>query len=131
MLTRSKWKTLLRVPPEEPPSSVTYCRCSRLFTRTMRGFTKDNAKRASADSTSSAAGSGTQDSPENIGVQVKFHQASSAPSEREWLKFLAECFARRLDRTVFITTGRLTGEQRREAGEANIVLSREGKRLRG
>jgi hypothetical protein len=58
----------------------------------------------------------------SIGVQVKFHAPSNAPTEKEWLKFLAGCFARRLEAAVFITTGRLTGEQRREAQEARVVV---------
>ena len=57
----------------------------------------------------------------SIGVQVKFHARNNAPTEKEWLKFLAG-FARRLPTAVFITTGRLTGEQRREAQEANVVV---------
>ncbi len=58
----------------------------------------------------------------SIGVQVKFHARNNAPTEKEWLKLLAGCFARRLPTAVFITTGRLTGEQRREAQEANVVV---------
>ncbi len=57
-----------------------------------------------------------------IGVQVKFHSPTTAPSAIEWFKFLAGCFARRVDQAVFITTGRLTSEQRREAGEARVVV---------
>lgn len=60
--------------------------------------------------------------PQFIGVQVKFHAISTAPSALEWSKFLAGCFARRIDQAVFITTGRLTSEQRREAGEARVVV---------
>jgi hypothetical protein len=55
-------------------------------------------------------------------VQVKFHAANNAPTEKEWLKFLAGCFARRLETAIFVTTGRLTGEQRREAQEARVVV---------
>lgn len=58
---------------------------------------------------------------QSIGVQVKFHAANSAPTNEEWLKFLAGCFARRLDSAIFVTTGRLTSEQRREAGEARVI----------
>lgn len=58
----------------------------------------------------------------NIGVQVKFHQPHNAPTEIEWLKFLSGCFARRVDSAMFVTTGKLTGEQRREAQEANVVV---------
>ena len=60
--------------------------------------------------------------PSSIGVQVKFHSPNNAPTEREWLKFLAGCFSRRLDAAVFTTTGRLTGEQRREAQEARVIV---------
>jgi hypothetical protein len=60
--------------------------------------------------------------PSSIGVQVKFHKATNAPTEREWLKFLAGCFARRLDAAVFVTSGRLSGEQRREAQEARVIV---------
>ena len=60
--------------------------------------------------------------PQFIGVQVKFHAEDTAPSQLEWFKFLAGCFARRIDQAVFITTGRLTSEQRREAGEARVIV---------
>jgi hypothetical protein len=60
--------------------------------------------------------------PSSIGVQVKFHSPNNAPTEREWLKFLAGCFSRRLDAAVFVTTGKLTGEQRREAQEARVIV---------
>lgn len=62
--------------------------------------------------------------PSSIGVQVKFHGPNNAPTEREWLKFLAGCFSRRLDAAVFATTGKLTGEQRREAQEARVIVYR-------
>jgi Restriction endonuclease len=62
------------------------------------------------------------DGPAAVGVQVKFHSPNAAPSQTEWLKFLAGCFARRIDQTIFVTTGRLTSEQRREAGEANVLV---------
>src|SRR5262249_25935555 len=32
----------------------------------------------------------------SIGVQVKFHKATNAPTSMEWLKFLSGCFARRV-----------------------------------
>jgi len=57
-----------------------------------------------------------------IGVQVKLHKPNSAPTETEWLKFLAGCFVRKLDQAIFVTTGRLTGNQRREAGEGGITV---------
>lgn len=60
--------------------------------------------------------------PSCIGVQVKFHHATHAPTEREWLKFLAGCFSRRLEAAIFVTTGRLMGEQRREAQEAGLIV---------
>ena len=60
--------------------------------------------------------------PASVGVQVKFHSQNNAPTEREWLKFLAGCFSRRLDAAVFVTTGKLTGEQRREAQEARVIV---------
>ncbi len=60
--------------------------------------------------------------PKNIGVQVKFHAPKNAPNQTEWLKFLAGCFSRRVEKALFITTGKLTGNQRREAGEANVVV---------
>lgn len=58
----------------------------------------------------------------SIGVQIKNHKESSSPTEKEWLKFLAGCFVRQIDKAVFITTGRLTSEQRREAGEGKIMI---------
>lgn len=60
--------------------------------------------------------------PKTIGVQVKFHSNTTVLSKNEWMKFLAGCYARRIDCTLFITSGRLTSEQRREAGEANIIV---------
>lgn len=60
--------------------------------------------------------------PNSIGVQTKLHQPGHAPLEIEWLKFLSGCFARQVNLAVFITTGRLTGEQHREAVEARVVV---------
>ena len=60
--------------------------------------------------------------PSSIGVQAKFHRANAAPTTTEWLKFLAGCFARRIEHGIFITTDRLTTDQRREAGEARVVV---------
>ncbi|MDR3020041.1 MAG: restriction endonuclease [Treponema sp.] len=57
-----------------------------------------------------------------IGVQIKNHKETSAPTEKEWLKFLAGCFVRHIDEVIFITTGKLNSEQRREAGEAKITV---------
>lgn len=65
---------------------------------------------------------GSEREPRSIGVQVKFHEVRNAPTQVEWLKFLAGCFARRVDCSIFITTGRLTSEQMREAGEANVIV---------
>lgn len=62
------------------------------------------------------------DNPKNIGVQVKFHDPKYSPTQIEWLKFLSGCFARRVESAIFITTGKLSSEQRREAGEANITV---------
>lgn len=62
------------------------------------------------------------DQPGVIGVQVKLHAAQNAPAEKEWLKFMAGCFTRRVERGIFVTTGRLTGGQRREAAEAQLVI---------
>jgi hypothetical protein len=64
----------------------------------------------------------TKNEPKCIGVQVKFHRAKYAPTQMEWLKFLSGCFARRVESAIFITTGRLTSEQRREAREANVIV---------
>lgn len=58
----------------------------------------------------------------SIGVQIKNHKESSSPTEKEWLKFLAGCFVRQIDKAIFITTGRLSSEQRREAGEGKIMI---------
>jgi hypothetical protein len=60
--------------------------------------------------------------PRVIGVQVKLHAAENAPAEKEWLKFLAGCFARRVDLGIFVTTGRLTSGQRREAAESQVAV---------
>lgn len=59
---------------------------------------------------------------QSIGVQIKFHASNTAPTKEEWLKFLAGCFSRRLDSAIFVTTGRLSSEQRREAGEARVTV---------
>ena len=47
---------------------------------------------------------------------------NSSPTKEEWLKHLAGCFVRTIDKAIFITTGKLTSEQRREAGEAKITI---------
>lgn len=70
------------------------------------------------------------DESRSIGVQVKLHQASNAPTQTEWLKFLAGCFARRVGSAAFVTTGRLTGEQRREAQEAGVTVIEGAEELR-
>jgi hypothetical protein len=57
-----------------------------------------------------------------IGVQIKNHKETSAPTKDEWLKFLAGCFVRHIENVIFITTGKLSSEQRREAGEAKITV---------
>lgn len=59
---------------------------------------------------------------QRIGVQVKFHAQNNALTQDEWLKFLAGCFTRRVSAALLITTGRLTGAQRREAGEADVTV---------
>ena len=58
----------------------------------------------------------------SIGVQAKFHRERIAPTQIEWPKFLSGCFGRRVDEAMFITTGRLTSEQRRESQEARVVV---------
>ena len=62
------------------------------------------------------------DEARRIGVQVKLHQTNNVPTQDEWLKFLAGCFARRVESAIFVTTGRLTGAQRREAQEAKVIV---------
>jgi hypothetical protein len=57
-----------------------------------------------------------------IGVQIKNHKETSAPTKEEWLKFLAGCFVRHIEEVIFITTGKLSSEQRREASEAKITV---------
>jgi len=57
-----------------------------------------------------------------IGVQIKNHKETSAPTTDEWLKFLAGCFVRHIEEVIFITTGKLSSEQRREASEAKITV---------
>lgn len=64
----------------------------------------------------------SNEEPKNIGVQVKFHSAKYSPIQLEWLKFLSGCFARRVESAIFITTGKLSSEQRREAREANVTV---------
>lgn len=60
--------------------------------------------------------------PGVIGVQIKLHAPTNAPSQLEWLKFLAGCFSRRVDTGVFVTSGKLLADQRREAGEAQVIV---------
>jgi hypothetical protein len=64
----------------------------------------------------------SQSEYKTIGVQIKNHKETSAPTKDEWLKFLAGCFVRHIDEVIFITTGKLNSEQRREAGEAKITV---------
>lgn len=61
-----------------------------------------------------------------LGVQVKCHKARATPNTEEWLKFLAGCFTRRVRNAIFITTGKLTGNQYREAQEAQIITVIDG-----
>jgi hypothetical protein len=70
------------------------------------------------------------DEPRSVGVQVKLHRSTNAPTQTEWLKFLAGCFARRVSSAIFVTTGRLTGEQRREAQEAGVTVIEGAEELR-
>ena len=63
-----------------------------------------------------------RDEYKSIGVQIKNHKETASPTEKEWLKFLAGCFVRHIDKGIFITTRRLTSEQRREAGEGKIMI---------
>jgi hypothetical protein len=62
------------------------------------------------------------DHPAIIGVQVKYRKPDSAPTDAEWLKFMAGCFARRVQLGMFVTTGGLNANQRREAAEAGVVV---------
>lgn len=64
----------------------------------------------------------SQDRTRTIGVQAKLHQPDNRPTEVEWLKFLAGCFARRTNEAIFITTGTLNSAQRREAQEAGVLV---------
>lgn len=60
--------------------------------------------------------------PETIGIQIKLYPSNATPTQIDWLKFLAGCFARRINSAIFVTSGRLTGEQRREAAEAKVTV---------
>lgn len=60
--------------------------------------------------------------PEQIGVQVRLHDPLHAPYDEEWDRFFAGCFTRKIDLAIFVTTGCLTGAQRREASEAGVVV---------
>lgn len=64
---------------------------------------------------------GTIGSPSVIGVQVKCHAERQTPSDLEWKAFLAGCFTRRVTQALFITTGRLTGNQHREISESGVI----------
>lgn len=57
-----------------------------------------------------------------LGVQVKYHEEKRAPAELEWLRFLAGCFVRGIAEALFITTGRLSADQLREAAEGRIQV---------
>lgn len=81
--------------------------------------------------------SSTKTVTQRIGVQVKHHSSSAYPTEMEWLKFLAGCFMRRVDIAIFITTGKLSAEQARQAQEAKVEviqgideINRHAKRLK-
>jgi hypothetical protein len=64
----------------------------------------------------------TKEEPKTLGIQVKLHQDNSIPTKEEWLKFLAGCFTRKIEKAIFITTGKLNGDQRREAGEGQVTV---------
>ncbi len=64
----------------------------------------------------------TINEPKTLGIQVKLHKENLTPTKEEWLKFLAGCFTRKIGKAIFITTGKLNGEQRREAGEAQVTI---------
>lgn len=102
-------------------SSTSYASYARPTQTTWYHQGRDKRRERGVDFVGNRLGD-ARGEPASIGVQVKFHKASNAPTEREWLKFLAGCFARRLDAAVFVTTGRLTGEQRREAQEARVIV---------
>lgn len=63
-----------------------------------------------------------QTGPRTVGAQVKHHGDGRSLAPAEWRSFLAGVAARRLDQALFVTTGRLTGEQRREAHEAEVIV---------
>lgn len=60
--------------------------------------------------------------PRVIGVQVKCHAEEATLAKMEWFQFLAGCYARRVNSSIFVTTGRMNGKQRREAAEAQVVV---------
>jgi Restriction endonuclease len=62
------------------------------------------------------------DEPRKIGVQAKCHASNNAPTSAEWEKFLAGCFLRGVDEGLFITTGRLTSEQRQDRDQARVTV---------
>ena len=57
-----------------------------------------------------------------LGAQVKFHAVTNAPDELEWLRFLAGCYVQGITEALFITTGKLSADQLRDAGEARIHI---------
>jgi len=61
------------------------------------------------------------DGESKIGVQVKMYNSYSCPTNRDWDKFLAGCFLRNVDKSIFITTGMIQSNQSREAQEAGVT----------
>jgi hypothetical protein len=84
-----------------------------------QGIQKNNER--GLDLIANKIGEGKSDY-KSIGVQIKNHKATSSPTKEEWLKFLAGCFVRHIDEVIFVTTGKLNSEQRRESGEAKITV---------
>jgi hypothetical protein len=52
----------------------------------------------------------------------QFSGAGFAPQQEVWLKFLSGCYARKIKKAIFMATGQLRADQRREAREANVTI---------
>lgn len=60
--------------------------------------------------------------PNTIGIHVHCAKADTFLSQDVWRQFLAESFICRLDHAIFITTGRISPAQWKEATQARVTI---------
>jgi hypothetical protein len=61
-----------------------------------------------------------------IVVQAKCHDSGRSPTKEEWLQFGSALLFRQFSAGFFITTGRLTREQRQQAETSGVIRVIEG-----